>query len=225
VGHLASIEIYDTDSGSVYTTQDNEILFEPPLLALIQELINAADRIELILVGEIDSQPSQKPVLPPAHLATKAATWYGGIKSSLTNPEIDTGCKWDKTDQEKLDALTKRLAEANPAEEAKKLRKHGANITALANTLASARASLSDEALAVIANARTLLSGLFQNGSEALGGEVMKLINVEVKVLALGLGPSRPCHRCQLKFSREDIPKRTVGHCPAYAPFQGFPFN
>ena len=164
--HLNSIEIYDTDSGSVYTTQDNEILFEPPLLALLQKLIEAADAVDVTLKAEIAALTSKKPVMPPGLAGTRASIWYGNTKATLKNADIDLGCKWEKDDQEKLEALNVRLAQTNPAEEAKKLRKRKTSIVELATLLNGIRSSIDDTSLDLIKEARTLAANKRKAASE-----------------------------------------------------------
>lgn len=43
--HLSSIEIYDSDCGSVYVNEENELAYEPELLRLFSRLIEISDEL------------------------------------------------------------------------------------------------------------------------------------------------------------------------------------
>jgi energy-coupling factor transporter ATP-binding protein EcfA2 len=164
--HLRAMEVYDTDGGALYTTKENEVLFEPPLLSMIQQIINAAGRIEALLAAEVRNQPSQKPDMPPVHAGTQAAIWYPNIKAETTDATIDRECLWAEADQPKLDELTRRLAEANPAEEAKKARKLKKTVQDFDAEINGLRVSLDEEHTKAIDAARSLAASTRKTATE-----------------------------------------------------------
>jgi energy-coupling factor transporter ATP-binding protein EcfA2 len=163
---LRCVEVYDTDGGALYTTKENEVLFEPPLLSLVQQIINAAGRIQGLLDSEIAQMASKKPEMPSAHAGTEVGIWYPNVKASTTDGAIDRECTWRPEDEEKLADLNRRLAEANPAEEAKKQRKLKKGVEEFTTHLKGLRTALDDAHAQAIATARASAKNARQAATE-----------------------------------------------------------
>lgn len=212
LSELSSIEIYDTDSGRVYTNQENEILFEPPVLALFQGLIDVERNVDRVLLTEIGSLPSKRPDIPSQHLKTKAASWYSSVTSATKDSDIDSACRWDKSNQDKLDDLSRRVAETNPAEEARKLRSLKKLTSDYLESLHRQRSSLADESLKKIDDARIIAATKRKAASEdaekvfahaplaGVGGDSWKLLWEQARD-----------YSTKVAYKEEPFPRTTVG--------------
>jgi energy-coupling factor transporter ATP-binding protein EcfA2 len=152
---LSSMEIYDSEGGLVYVTEDNEVAFEPWLLGIFQTLIDTCGKIDGMLNREIAALASAKPALPAEYSLVAAATWYSGLKATTPAAEIATWTTFTKAQQENLANLQARLLEKNPADQAKGLRTRATAIRGFLSDWRRDTASVSAEAVAAVMFVKT----------------------------------------------------------------------
>jgi ABC-type lipoprotein export system ATPase subunit len=152
---LSSVEIYDAECARIYTNEENQVLYAPPILALFDGLIAACGRIEEAIKAEIANLPSRKPIAPLETVGTKAAEWYSRLSATTTKGEIESCCAWDETAEKDLTEARRRLAEPNPADQAKRLREQSKAVGGLAARLSGYHTDLGDDVLQKIEVART----------------------------------------------------------------------
>ncbi len=144
---LTGLEIYDNDCAHIYTTEENEVAFEPRLLALFRQLVEACAAVESCLAQEIAALPSKKPALPADYNATAAGAWFAQLSALTTPAEIDERCTWAKGQQTALDEFQRRLLEKNPTDQARQLRTRKTGLTKFAAELLKISDQMSDAAL------------------------------------------------------------------------------
>jgi len=119
---LSAIELYDSECGSVYVINENQLAYEPKLLRLFSELTLISDEVSKRLDGVSKLLISSKPLLPNEYVLTKSGKWYKSITQSTTNTTIDVECTWSELDQKSLEDYNLRLKSLDPKAQAKKIR-------------------------------------------------------------------------------------------------------
>lgn len=142
---LKAIEIYDSDCAQVYVNSENEITYEPWILSLFTRLTECCSRVSQELQHEIDQNVSKKPTLPEEFKTTQAGIWYSKLTCKTSNKDVEKRCLWNDELENELSGLRKRLAESNPSEKAKLLRKKKSNIDLLLQNIKLLETGLSKE--------------------------------------------------------------------------------
>lgn len=152
---LESVEIYDSEGGLVYVTENNEVAFEPWLLGIFQSLIDACAKVDGILGREIDGLVSAKPALPPEYNPTQAGIWYSVLKAGASTADITTWTTFGNAEQDEIASLQARLLERNPAEQARTLRTLAAAIRTELAKWREMAAAVSPEVVTALLAARS----------------------------------------------------------------------
>jgi ABC-type dipeptide/oligopeptide/nickel transport system ATPase subunit len=142
---LRSVEIYDTDCGNIYLTDENTVTYEPPLLAFFSKLIELSENVGQTIKSEIDRSMSLLPPMPDQLKNTIGGQWYIKLTHQITQTQIDKMCLWDQTTEERFSELNNRLKEADPAKQAKQLRIKKTNLKKLHSELTVIRDKICDE--------------------------------------------------------------------------------
>lgn len=145
IDNLRSVDIFDSSCGRVYITEENEVSYEPPVLSFFSELIDICEKVSKILSTEKSKLISSLPTLPREYEATTSGQWYSKLSSKITLEDIVKHCEWADTDENDLVEIQKRLAEPDPAEKAKQLRKQLQHAEALIKETETFLKQLSDE--------------------------------------------------------------------------------
>ena len=145
IDNLRSVDIFDSSCGRVYITEENEVSYEPPVLSFFSELIDICEKVSGILKTEESKLISSKPALPGEYAVTASGQWYSKLSSKIISEDIAKHCKWTGTDENDLVEIQKRLAEPDPAEKAKQLRKQQQHAEALIKDTETLLKQLSDE--------------------------------------------------------------------------------
>lgn len=145
VDELRGVDIYDTDCGLVYVNDENEVAFEPWLLRLFTTLTAACENLTRRIERKIQLRVSSKPPLPPALTATTSGQWYLSLSATTPTAEVDQKSAWVAEDENALNELNRRLAEANPGAKAVLLRRQKASVSDLATSLRAMFDGLSAE--------------------------------------------------------------------------------
>lgn len=151
--HLRHLCLYDTAAANVYVNAENEVTYEPAILACFRALVEICEKINESFNREIGANPSKKPLLPVEYSATPTGIWFNNLKVSAEK-EVSTNCAWTEADEQRLIEVAARLQEPNPAEKAKALRKTKAQVTAMRSLLEQAAALLTDESFAMFLSAK-----------------------------------------------------------------------
>ncbi|MDO8544495.1 MAG: AAA family ATPase [Opitutaceae bacterium] len=147
---LAALEIYDTECGHVYISAENEVTFEPALLAFFQRLVDACAAVDKLIEADLAALPSKQPVMPAEYTTTTGAAWYGRIGVLTSAIDVKTRCEWLPTHKEQLEGLQARVAAKNPAEQAKQLRTRKTALDKFSYELNALRDGLSDAAVSAL---------------------------------------------------------------------------
>jgi ABC-type transport system involved in cytochrome c biogenesis ATPase subunit len=145
IHELKSIEIYDTECAHVYVNEENEVAYEPSLLLFFSQLTDACGKVSQALKDEIDRNISKKPTFPVELGATEGSKWYNQLNHYTAKAQIEEKCQWSQQLENELGELKKRLAETNPAEMAKMIRKRKDNLLSLHDDLKKMLDNLSDQ--------------------------------------------------------------------------------
>ena len=128
---LSAVEIYDSECGSVYVVNENQLAYEPALLRLFTELTEASDKLSNQLDGLARELVTAKPRIPDEYADTKFGQWYGGVSSKTTVGVIEANCTWGEVNQKALATINDRLKSSNPKANAEVIRKHKKSVDKL----------------------------------------------------------------------------------------------
>jgi energy-coupling factor transporter ATP-binding protein EcfA2 len=131
IDHLRSVDIFDAYCGHVYVTKENEVSYEPPVLSFFSELIDVCEKVSRMLNDEKSKLLSKKPTLPVEYNSTSSGQWYAKLSNRITPGDTTKHCEWTDIDENKLAEFQNRLAEPDPAEKAKQLRKQQQHVETL----------------------------------------------------------------------------------------------
>jgi len=146
IDDLEDVAIYDTDCAHVYVDKEHEVSYEPPLLGLFRQLVDACGIVDKVLRKEIESNVSALPKLPNDYIGTDAASWFGKIDNNTSAEDVASHCTWTDNDTEALNTLNQRLLEVDPQSKAENLRKAKEHLARLIKRLTETKTQLSDEA-------------------------------------------------------------------------------
>lgn len=141
---LRPVEIYDTDCGNIYLTDENTVTYEPPLLVLFSNLIEIQKQVGQTINNEISKSISSLPPMPAQLKNTVGGQWYTNLNHKVTQSQINNMCLWEPVSENRLTVLKKRLSEPDPAKQAKQLRTRKSNLLKLRSELAAIRDKVSD---------------------------------------------------------------------------------
>ncbi len=151
---LRTVSLYDSDCAHVYVNDESEVAYEPPLLSYFRMLVQVCEKVDGMLAAEIAAKVTSKPALPPEYALTASGIWFSNISWQTSEGDMNSKCAWNDTLETELGTLSQRLAETNPIEKAKALRKTKGHLTDFSAALKKLEAGLSDESFAALAAAR-----------------------------------------------------------------------
>ncbi len=141
---LRSVAIFDRACEQVYVNEEHEAVYEPPQLALLRQLVHACDHVRQALETERGAMSSRLPRMPPEYESTDAHSWLTSLDAAASRETVDAYCAWSKDEEDRLDELNRRLAEADPKQRAAIVRGRAAELEALKLQLAEANEGLSE---------------------------------------------------------------------------------
>lgn len=183
---LNSVNIFDTSFGKVFVSGEDEVSYEPPVLSFFSSLILACEKVALALDTEANRLQSKKPNISADKKVTSEGIWYEAISSNTTIQDIDNHCTFSNADEIEIQTLQKRLAEQEPAEKSKQLRKQKQHIDTLVKDAQKYLEQLSNENCRLIIAAKkkwilkktaadTAAEKVFSgSGLEGVGSDVWK---------------------------------------------------
>ena len=142
---LNSVDIFDTSFGKVFVSGEVEVSYEPPVLSFFSSLILACEKIASALDAEANRHQSKKPNFPADKKVTLEGIWYESLSAKTTPQDIGKHCEFGSNDEAEIQTLQQRLAEQEPAERAKQLRKQKQHIDSLVQDARKYLEQLSDD--------------------------------------------------------------------------------
>lgn len=118
---LRTVDIYDTSSGKIYVTDENEVTYEPPLLELFSDLVRAGEQLSSEIEILINKKVSKKPPIPSHLEETELGKWYNDLTHEISEESIKELTEYTQEDQSRLRELKERLEVESPLEKAKKI--------------------------------------------------------------------------------------------------------
>jgi len=120
---LRSVQIYDTQSAELYVNEENEVVHEPFVLRLFTLLTNICQLVSAKIEAEIGAKTSKLARVPWEISGTQSANWHDRLTHNTKDSEVEEFCAWTDALASELTETNRRLAEDNPAQKAKFLRK------------------------------------------------------------------------------------------------------
>lgn len=142
---LKSVDIFDTSTGRIFVSSEEEVSYEPPILSFFSLLIEVCEKVAAALDSEVNRQQSKKPNMSVELRTTGEGIWYENISAQTTSEDIDRQCFFGTKDGIEIQSLQLRLAEQAPSEKAKQLRKQKSYIDALVQDAQKYLRQLSDK--------------------------------------------------------------------------------
>ena len=121
--NLNSVDIFDASFGQIFTSSEDEVSYEPPVLSFFSSLIDICEKVASLLDTEALRHPTKKPNIPADKKTTPEGIWYESINDKTTPQDINKYCTYNSKDEIETQALQQRLTEKAPAEKAKQLKR------------------------------------------------------------------------------------------------------
>jgi energy-coupling factor transporter ATP-binding protein EcfA2 len=147
IAALATLDIFDSNSGKIYLESETEATFLPPELALLADLVVTCGKIQARLDAEERALASRLPTIGAQHAETAAAIDYGRLRHDWTEQQVAVATAWSEQHAQELVQLNATLAITNPAVAAQKQRGVKQQRESLAKALEDAMNQLRGEDL------------------------------------------------------------------------------
>lgn len=151
---LSAIQIYDSDCADVYISEENELTYEPGVLASFRDLAGICDQVCKSIDHKIALKVSIKPHLSEKLSNTRDGTWYKEISDQTTDEEINEKCQWTSEDETEYIKIKQRLNEPDPKARAKNLRTSKQHVCKILEVFGSLAYYLSPEKCALYLEAQ-----------------------------------------------------------------------
>ncbi len=148
---LRSIDVFDTDRGTIYLNDENEITYSPRVITLFDETVKTFVRIRQHLEAEKRILVSQLPILPQAFSESKAGRIYTSLRARHTKDSLAPILLWSEADKTKLTDLNDRLS-SDPAKLAATKRGNKAQLDTFTDRIQDTVSKLSEESCKKINN-------------------------------------------------------------------------
>lgn len=217
---LSSIAIFDSHCARAYVDNQGDFAYVPYGLDILEGLVGVCAKLKIMSTKE---QADNKPNIDLFATLSKTQTNAGKLLSTLsseTKPDdVEALANWTEADQERIDAITKALAETDPKQKAQVLKLRATRFASLATRIGAAIEFVSDAKVAelksliekskVAKEAAILASQKFKETPGLLpgtGGEVWKVLFDAARAFAAEshpgktfphLGPESSCPLCQ----------------------------
>jgi energy-coupling factor transporter ATP-binding protein EcfA2 len=138
ISSLASADIFDADASRSYLTVENSAAYSPPALSFFERLVAVTRDAKSLLQQQQDKLASKLPALPPEFANTKVGKDFLSLHFSKTAAQLAHVLVWSELDTTALTQLNRRLAEADPAAQARAKRTQKAQVLGALSALKSA---------------------------------------------------------------------------------------
>ncbi|MDC7239595.1 MAG: AAA family ATPase [Spirochaetales bacterium] len=120
---LCGIDIFDSTFGHIFIENEDEVSYEPPLLALFSNIISVCESVSEQLNIDIASHKSTMPRMPEQEMSSKSGDWLQNITYNTSTEDVDSHCCFSKDDEKEFSIIQERLSETKPEEKAAKFRR------------------------------------------------------------------------------------------------------
>ena len=142
---LSSIAIFDSHCARAYVDNQGDFAYVPYGLDILEGLVNACGKLRAMAIKE---QSDNTPKVEIFSTLSKTQTSVGKMLASLsatTNPEdVENLAKWTAINQERLDTISKTLAETDPKQKAQILKNLAARLSGLSTRIGTSIGMVSD---------------------------------------------------------------------------------
>jgi len=142
---LIATDIFDSNASRVYLGGERPAAYTPPAIAFFEALVSTLKKIKARLQVEQDGLVSKKPKLPPEYLNTKAGQSYTLLAATQKEADLVHVLNWSEDDKVSLMQRNERLAQTDPASQAKNKRTQKQQIINLSKALKKAAEIASPE--------------------------------------------------------------------------------
>ena len=146
IDDLRSVDIFDSECGSSYIEDENQVTYEPKILSFFSNLVRVCEKVSSKIEDEKGKKPSKKPAYPSEYNLTEGAKWYNESLSGKTiEDDLNQYCSWTEDNKKDLTEFQKRLVQEDPKKKAEEIRQKNTAIKGLINDTCNLLKSLSDE--------------------------------------------------------------------------------
>jgi ABC-type Mn2+/Zn2+ transport system ATPase subunit len=138
IAEMATLDIFDSNSGRIYLENETEATFLPPELALLADLVSACGKLQAKIESEERALVTRLPVLRPEHIGTAAATNFARVRHDWTEQQVAGATEWSAQHSQQLEQLNASLAITDPTAAAQQRRRVKQQRESLAEALVTA---------------------------------------------------------------------------------------
>lgn len=118
---LRNITVFDSESASTYVNDDNEVVYAPFGLIVLDRLAKLCIRIRGRIDEELSRLGTQLPHMPIGYQLTSEYRWLSEISADTTNSEIEDYTQFDSAMESELGSIASALAEPDPIAKANEI--------------------------------------------------------------------------------------------------------
>jgi energy-coupling factor transporter ATP-binding protein EcfA2 len=116
---LERVDIFDRDEAEFYLSKETEVSYNPPEIALFENLAQICDRVRKKLNEQQRHLISSLPEIPNEYAKTQIAEKYRNLKAEQKGEDLSELLNWTDQDQKSLNRLNERLKTSDPSKLAK----------------------------------------------------------------------------------------------------------
>jgi energy-coupling factor transporter ATP-binding protein EcfA2 len=155
---LTCINVFDSECGSVYVSENNKIVYMPLGLDVFDKLAKACDAVKAKLTEERQALHSGKDELPLDYRETAIGKWYSGISQKTSPKDVEKNTSFDaEKDGKRLLELQKALVEESKTARAAELRLKKERYEQLRTRIRGIEESLSEDMINDLKDAKGAL--------------------------------------------------------------------
>jgi len=148
---LSSIAIFDSHCARAYVDNQGDFAYVPYGLDILEGLVNVCTKLKVMATKE---QTDNKPNVDHFAALSKTQTQVGKLLASLTSQtksdDIEALAKWTENDQERIESISKALAETDPKQKAQILKLRATRFSGLSTRIGTAIGLVDDTSVANI---------------------------------------------------------------------------
>lgn len=141
IEQLRAVDIFDSETGRFYLSDEVGVTYTPPGLALFAQLSNVCEQVKERLTQEKSALTSALPEILAEFANTPSASSYQSL-GTLSGDDIRGLKSWTKDDESYLNKLTEQLNTEDPAQAARHHRNIKSQIDELISRIRAASESL-----------------------------------------------------------------------------------
>lgn len=123
VNDLKGIDIFDSESISVYLDKESDCSYVPIIVGLFERLVDISNQVKKVLELEKSNLLTKLPAIPDKFSKTKKISLLKTLSHSKTKDWISENFLWTESDESEKKKLLERAKQVDPEEELRKARK------------------------------------------------------------------------------------------------------